>query len=245
MADGFQPVERTSLVDDAAEHIAERIRSGDFQPGDRLPPISEMAKSLGVGQPTIREALKQLEVMGILEIKHGSGVYIRKGQDVLLVSNPVFGSVPTKKLMIDLIDARIPVETTSAALAAGSRTPEQLRVMTDLLDEAGKNLDDDDVLNAANMSFHREIADASHNVVLAQIQDVLTNLFQREQRSILNIYGSRQKDHEEHVGILDAIGEQQPELARERMRAHLAGVRDVLEQWDPELTPIPPAPRAA
>lgn len=245
MADGFQPVERTSLVDDAAEHIAERIRSGDFQPGDRLPPISEMAKSLGVGQPTIREALKQLEVMGILEIKHGSGVYIRKGQDVLLVSNPVFGSVPTKKLMVDLIDARIPVETTSAALAAGSRTPEQLRVMTELLDEAGLNLDDDDVLNAANMGFHREIAVASHNVVLAQIQDVLTNLFQREQRSILSIYGSRQKDHEEHVGILDAIIDQEPELARERMRAHLAGVRDVLEQWDPEVTPIPPAPRAA
>lgn len=245
MADGFQPVERTSLVDDAAEHIAERIRSGDFQPGDRLPPISEMAKSLGVGQPTIREALKQLEVMGILEIKHGSGVYIRKGQDVLLVSNPVFGSVPTKKLMVDLIDARIPVETTSAALAAQSRTAEQLRVMTDLLDEAGLHLDDDDVLNAANMGFHREIAIASHNVVLAQIQDVLTNLFQREQRSILNIYGSRQKDHEEHVGILDAIGEQEPERARERMRAHLAGVRDVLEQWDPEVTPIPPAPRAA
>lgn len=245
MADGFQPVERTSLVDDAAEHIAERIRSGNFRPGDRLPPISEMAKSLGVGQPTIREALKQLEVMGILEIKHGSGVYIRKGQDVLLVSNPVFGSVPTKKLMVDLIDARIPVETTSAALAAGSRTPEQLRVMTELLDEAGLNLDDDDVLNAANMGFHREIAVASHNVVLAQIQDVLTNLFQREQRSILNIYGSRQKDHKEHVGILDAIVDQEPELARERMRAHLAGVRDVLEQWDPEVTPIPPAPRAA
>ncbi len=239
MADGFRPVERTSLVDDAADHIATRIRSGAFQPGDRLPPISEMAKSLGVGQPTIREALKQLEVVGILEIKHGSGVYVRKGQDVLLVSNPVFGGVPSKKLMVDLIEARIPVESTSAVLAAQSRTSEQLQNMTALLAEAGSNLDNDEVLNAANMGFHREIAVASHNVVLGQIQDVLTTLFQREQGSILNIYGSREKDHEEHLGILEAIAKQDPDLARERMVAHLTGVRDVLHQWDPEVTPIP------
>lgn len=245
MADGFRPVERTSLVDDAAEHIADRIRSGDFHPGDRLPPISEMAKSLGVGQPTIREALKQLEVVGVLEIKHGSGVYVRKGQDVLLVSNPVFGGVPTKKLMLDLIEARIPVETTSAGLAATSRSEDQLQTMMDLLDEAGRHLDNDEMLNAANMGFHREIAVASHNVVLAQIQSVLTTLFQREQGSILNIYGSREKDHEEHLGILDAISKADPELARERMRAHLSGVRDVLERWDPEVTPIPSSSNAA
>lgn len=244
MANGFRPVARTSLVDDAADHIADRIRSGAFQPGDRLPPITELARSLGVGQPTIREALKQLEVVGVLEIKHGSGVYVRNGQDVLLVSNPVFGGVPTRKLMLDLIEARIPIETTSSALAATTRTDEQLETMTNFLEEAGENLDNDEVLNTVNMGFHREIAVASHNVVLAQVQDVLTTLFQHEQGSIMKIYGSREKDHEEHLGILDAIARQDAELARERMRAHLNGVRDVLLKWDPDKMPLPPDPSA-
>ncbi len=242
MANGFQPVVRTSLVDDAAEHIAERIRSGAFQPGDRLPPISELAKSLGVGQPTIREALKQLEVIGVLEIKHGSGVYVRKGRDILLISNPVFGSIPTKKLMVDLIEARMAIETTSCELAARERTDEQLETMKAYLEQAGKNLDDDDLLNTVNMSFHREIAVASHNVVLAQVQDVLTRLFQSEQGTIMKIYGRREKDHEEHVSILEAIERQDPELARDRMQKHLEGVREVLLQWDPDEVPITPDP---
>ena len=234
----FAPVEKTSLADDLAERIAEMIRGGRYEPGDRLPAITEMARSFGVGHPSVREALKQLEVVGIVEIKHGSGVYVRKGNDILLVGNPVFGSLPSKKLLLDLIEARIPVEKTSAALAAEHATPEQLERMTELMVEAGENFDNDAVLNEMNMAFHREIAAASHNIVLAQLQEVLTNLFQREQRLILNIYGSRDKDHDEHESILDAIRAGDAELARERMRAHLEGVRQVILQWDPEHMPL-------
>lgn len=234
----FAPVEKSSLADDLAERIAEMIRGGLYEPGDRLPAITEMARSFGVGHPSVREALKQLEVVGIVEIKHGSGVYVRKGNDILLVGNPVFGSLPSKKLLLDLIEARIPFEKTSAALAAEHATPEQLARMTELMVEAGENLDNDAVLNETNMAFHREIAAASHNVVLAQLQEVLTNLFQREQRLILNIYGSRDKDHDEHEDILNAIRAGDAELARERMRAHLEGVRQVILQWDPEHMPL-------
>ena len=238
MRSDFEPMERSSLADGLAQRLVQMIRLGVYKDGDRLPPISEMARNFGVGHPTLREALKQLEVIGIVDIKHGSGVYVRGGEDLLLVSNPVYRSAVSKKLMIDLIDARIPIETTSAGLAATNADESQLDRMTELLEEAEQNLHDDSVLNSANMSFHREISVASGNAVLAQLHQVLTNLFLREQRMILNIYGSREQDHAEHLDILQALRRQDADVAVERIRTHLEGVRDVLMQWDPEKTPI-------
>lgn len=234
----FGPVEKSSLVDDLAERIVGMIRNRTYQPGDRLPAITEMARSFGVGHPSMREALKQLEAVGVVEIKHGSGVYVRTGDDILLVGNPVFGGIPSKKLMLDLISARIPIETTSAELAARNVTDDQIERMTELLVKAAEHLRDDAVLNKMNMAFHREIAAASDNIVLAQIQEVLTNLFQNEQRAILDIFGSREKDHDEHEGILEAIRSRDPALARERMNEHLDGVRQAIWQWDPDDTSL-------
>lgn len=234
----FAPVEKSNLADDLAQRIAEMIRGGAYGPGDRLPAITEMARSFGVGHPSVREALKQLEVVGIVDIKHGSGVYVRTGNEVLLLGSPVFGGRPSKKLILDLIDARVPIETTSAALAAKNVAPEQIDRMTDLMTEAAAHFDNDEVLNATNMAFHREIATASGNSVLAQLQEALTNLFRQEQRVILNIFGSREQDHREHEGILAAIRAGDAELAECRMRQHLDGVRRTIVQWNPEDTPL-------
>lgn len=234
----FAPVAKSNLADDLTERLVEMIRSGVYQPGDRLPAIMQMARSFGVGHPTLREALKKLEVLGLVEIKHGSGVYVRRGQDLLLVTNPAFGGDVSKKLMLDLIEARMPIEMTAVVLAAHHATDEHREEMQRLLHEAEQNMDNDAVLSATNMAFHREIAVASGNSVLAQMQEVLANLFQREQRMILDIFGSREKDHGEHMGILDALRQRDADLARTRMHTHLGGVREALLRWDPEQTPL-------
>lgn len=234
----FKPIEKSSLADDLAERLVRLIRKGVYQPGDRLPAIMEMARSFGVGHPILREALKKLEMMGVVEIKHGSGVYVGKGQDVLLVSNPVYGGLVSKKLLLDLVGARIPIEVKAITLAASAATEEHLAKMAELLAKSEENLDNDVVLSVTNMAFHREIAVASGNTVLAQLQEVLTNLFLREQRMILGIYGSREKDHQEHLGLLDALRRRDAALAQERMEAHLEGVQAVLLRWDPEQTPL-------
>lgn len=238
MKAGFAPVEKSGLADDLAQRLVVLIRSGSYQPGDRLPSIMEMARRFGVGHPTLREALKKLESMGVVEIKHGSGVYVGKGQNMLLVSNPVFGGVISKKLLLDLIQARLPIEIEAAGLAASEATEANLERMAALMARAEDQLEDDAVLSVINMAFHREIAVASGNTVLTQIQEVLTNLFQREQRLILRIYGSRMKDHEEHMEILDALRSRDSARVQKLMRAHLEGVRAVLLRWDPEKTPI-------
>jgi GntR family transcriptional regulator, transcriptional repressor for pyruvate dehydrogenase complex len=233
----LSPVTRQSLSDGLAERVRELIQAAGFEPGDRLPSIAEMARRFGVGHPTLREALKKLETLGIVTIRHGSGVYVGKDENSLVITNPVFSGAITRKLLLDLVDARTPLEVTSARLAATNATDRHLETMRRLLDRAEESLDDDALLSEVNMAFHREIASASGNAVLMQLQEVLTNVFRAEQRLILGIYGSRRKDHREHVEIFEALESRGPELAVGRMRAHLDGVRDALLRWESETLP--------
>jgi GntR family transcriptional repressor for pyruvate dehydrogenase complex len=238
MKHAFEPMERQSLSDRLAREIKGSIQAGVYARGDRLPPIMEMARRFGVGHPTIREALKKLEAMGVVDIRHGSGVYVTRSEDVLVLVSPDYAGRVTKKLLLDLLRARVPLEMQSAAEAVRNASPEHLREMRRLLEQAGQNLGDDDKLNHLNMGFHHQVARASGNTVLAQLLNVLYELFADEQRLILNIFGSRERDHLEHLSILEAVEQRAEALAVERMRKHLEGVTGAVERWDPEHHPV-------
>jgi GntR family transcriptional repressor for pyruvate dehydrogenase complex len=232
------PVVRQNLSDEIAQRIAKLIQKQEYEPGARLPAISDMARQFGVGSPTLREALKKLETLGVVDIRHGSGVYVGRSPDSLLITNPVFGTMASKKLLVDLIEARIPIEVQTAALAARHATEEHLDEMDRLLARAARSFDDASLLTQLNLSFHREIALASGNVVMHQILDVLASLFRNEQRMILSIHGRREDDYGEHVEIYQALRARDATLAVQRMRSHLESVRDKLQQWDPMRNPV-------
>lgn len=236
--DSFAPVLKQSLSDKLAQRIRAMIQKGEYTQGDRLPPIMEMAKRFGVGHPTIREALKKLETMGFVEIRHGSGVYVSRSEEVLVLASPDYGGTVTKKLLLDLIHARMPLEVMSVSEAVKHSSEEDLIEMRRLLESAGQNLGNDVVLNEVNMGFHRQIALSSSNMVLLQLLDVLRDLFTDEQRLILGIFGSRERDHREHLEILDAIERRDEERGTTLMRQHLQGVADSILRWDPEDHPF-------
>jgi GntR family transcriptional repressor for pyruvate dehydrogenase complex len=158
---------------------------------------------------------------------------------VLVLASPDYTGRVTKKLLLDLIRARIPLEMQSAAEAVRNASPAHLLTMAGLLGSAGENLRDDDRLNHLNMGFHHQVAEASGNTVLAQLLDVLHDLFAEEQRLILDIFGSRERDHQEHLSILDALERRDEQLAVERMRRHLEGVQGAIERWEPAPPPVP------
>ena len=238
MRDSFAPVLKQSLSDKLAQRIRAMIQKGEYTQGDRLPPIMEMAKRFGVGHPTIREALKKLETMGFVEIRHGSGVYVSRSEEVLVLASPDYGGEVTKKLLLDLINTRMPLEVMSVAEAVKHATLADLVEMRRLLTTAGQNLADDVVLNEVNMGFHRQIALASGNTVLLQLLDVLHDLFTNEQRLILDIFGSRERDHKEHLAILDALEKRDEKKGTDLMRKHLHGVADSILRWSPEDHPV-------
>ena len=161
MKHSFEPVVKQSLPDKLARQIRGTIQSGNYRRGDRLPPIVEMAKRFEVGQPSIREALKKLEAMGVVQIRHGAGVFVTRSEEVLVLASPDYSGAVSKKLLLDLIRARIPIESLSVADAVRHATLEQLVELRRILAEAGQNLGDDEILNSVNMEFHSKIAQAS------------------------------------------------------------------------------------
>jgi GntR family transcriptional repressor for pyruvate dehydrogenase complex len=102
--------------------------------------------------------------------------------------------------------------------------------MRRVLEQAGSHLADDEQLNALNMRFHELVAIASGNMVRRQLLHVLNQLFVAEQRLLLGIFGSRERDHQQHLLILEALGLRDESLARERMHSHLDGVRVAIER---------------
>ena len=232
------PLRRSPLPNDLAARIRQLIQRDGYAVGDRLPSIAALARDFEVGAPTVREALKRLEMAGMVSIRHGSGVYVGHDDDSFVMPNPVFRGSLSKKVLLDLVEARTAIEVPGAGLAAINATDAQLDEMARLLAHAEANLDNDDVLNQTNMAFHRAIAVASGNVVSRQLLDVLTNLFTHEQRAILDIQNQRSIDHRQHVVILDALRSRDADAARTQMREHLDKVRADLERWDPDTHPI-------
>ncbi len=238
MSDIFEPVVKQSLSDRLALRIQELIRGRNYALGDRLPSIMAMARQFGVGHPTIREALKKLQTMGIVEIRHGSGVYVSRSEEVLLMAAPDYAGAVTKKLLLDIVRTRLPLELVAAGDAVRNATPEQLAEMRRILTAPGLDASNREAMRTSNLAFHRQIAVASGNRVLTQLLAVLHDLFPREQKLVLGIGGSRKRDHEEHLAILDALERRDEGLAVESMRRHLRGVERAVLDWDPDRHPI-------
>lgn len=231
MKQAFAPLARQKLSDRLARQIRGSIQSGDFHGGERLPPILEMARRFGVGHPTIREALKKLEAMGVVNIRHGAGVFVARSDGTVAESTGQ-ESARRRKLLRDLVQARMSLEVQAVTDAVHTASAVQLTELRQLLADARDTLADDERLNVSNMRFHRGIARCSGNAVLEQLLGTLYDAFSNEQRTILDIAGNRERDLAEHHGILDAIERRDEALAAERMRAHLEGVLGMIARWD-------------
>ncbi len=229
MRHALSPVLRRSLADDLAERVRELIQAGGYQPGDRLPSIAEMAGRFGVAHPTLREALRKLETLGLLSIRHGSGVYVQQAEESLLLWNPRIEGSITRELLLSLVEARLVLELKTAALAAEHASGEQLAELRRVLAGSGRASGDDAAQADANVAFHRGIAQASGNPVLHQLLAMLAVLIQAEQGMLRSTPARRQRFQREHAEILEALEEHEGALAVERMRAHLEGVRALLE----------------
>ncbi len=205
-----------------------------FEPGHRLPTIQDMARDFEVGAPTLREALRRLQAVGILEMRHGSGIYVAESHDSLFVTNAGAQNLPWRKAMLYHIETRLAIEVYTTRQAAENVTDDQVAEMEELLEQAATFLDehDDAELSRINMAFHRQIAFASGNRVAHQVLELLSGLFQSEQYAILGIHGSREQDYRQHASILNALKARNSSLAVRRMRAHLEGVRSVLHTQD-------------
>ena len=233
-------VSHVSLSERLTRQVMDLIHSQALVPGDRLPSVKDLSERFSVATPTMREALRLLQMAGTVDIRHGSGVYVRHAGSRLMLNNPYAGSLSTGAI-VSLLHARLLIEPPITELAAINATTKHLDGLAELLADAERHLsggdEDDTVLGVINMRFHRGIAEGAGNSVLADVVFSLTEVHIKEQMAVLDLYNNRRQDHDQHKRILGALQARDAEGARRLMSDHIAEVVSVirakLEGGDP------------
>ena len=207
--------------------LREFIETGGFEAGDRLPSFSELARMFAVGVPSVRLALSQLQAMGLVDVRHGSGVYVTDVPAGIFLVNPLADhDKPRKSDLMDIADARLLVEPEAAALAAATATKAQLAAIEAELDAAEEQLSVPYADRLHAFHFHQEIGEASGNRVIHSMCVLLSRLYRKEYGLVLETIRSPEEDNRQHRRIFEAIRDRDAQLARRRMKAHLAEIRE-------------------
>ncbi|WP_166828851.1 FadR/GntR family transcriptional regulator [Brevibacterium limosum] len=213
------------LVERLTREIVKTIRTENLQPGQTLPSAKELASRFEVTVPTVREALRRLEATGSVELKHGSGTYVREAINRRILDNPHYVPVDLAAA-IELLDARIAIEPGIAELAADVQDADAVDSMESALDNA---LQVTTAVPAGH--FHVELARASGNRALHEMLVSLLAIHSRTQQAARTSY-DRLRDHDEHADILDAIRRGDGFEASHRTRKHLEAIKAaVLADW--------------
>jgi|Tabmets5t2r1_1033131.scaffolds.fasta_scaffold13776_2 GntR family transcriptional regulator, transcriptional repressor for pyruvate dehydrogenase complex len=220
---------REPLGSEIARRLLNYLLSGAVSPGDRIPSERQLADALGVNRPAVREAIRALGFLGLLEVRQGSGTYFRGLDQELLFRlfewTLLFGDGKAR----DLLETRADLEIIACGRAAERRSQDDVANLEALLEDMRTS--DQDRFPDADLAFHAGIAAMAGNVVLedmlASIRTVIRGWVERN----IMAAGTTQIAYRDHVPICRAIAAGDPEAARTAMAAHMqAAIRRLLAQ---------------
>ncbi|MFD3943389.1 FadR/GntR family transcriptional regulator [Streptomyces sp. NPDC058579] len=219
---------RGTVTQRAIDQIKAMITEGELHPGDRLPTERDLATQLGLSRSSMREAVRALTVIGVLEARHGSGIYVsRLGADDLLETFGVVADLSRGEQLVELLEVRRVLESTATALAAARIDKDQLAVVTGHL-RAMEEADDPEEILAHDLAFHRAVNAASGNETMAAILEGLsTRTFRARVWRGYAEEGAFERTRREHAAIHRALLARDPEAARAAAAAHVGEV----EEW--------------
>ena len=213
------------LYQDLARSLLAELSAGSYPVGARLPAERELAVKYSVSRPTVREAIIALEVQGLVEVRVGSGAYVRRlpgGEDLPGFNISAF----------ELTEARLLFEGEAAALAATQITDEELAEVSRLVDEIARENNDPRGTDKADRDFHLAIAKATRNAAIVNAIEQLWDLRSSSPEAALLHAKARTANVkpvvDEHTAILEALRARDPAAARAAMRTHLSQVIDSL-----------------
>ena len=208
-------------------HLQQAIETGVYRVGGRLPSERELSDELGVSRPVVREAIIVLESRGLVQSRHGAGVFV---QSAAPAANAA--ALDSDVGPFEVIEARRLLEGEIAALAAGLVTERQIAEMQRLIDRIGDMRLDEATREKADRAFHIALARVTENDVLAGIVEMLWDV--RDQSALCEYFFRRAREAgieppvDEHQKVLDALKARDADAARLAMREHLARVTENL-----------------
>jgi DNA-binding FadR family transcriptional regulator len=220
--------QKGTVTQRAIEQIKAMIGEGLLEPGQRLPTERDLATQLGISRSSMREAIRALTVLGVLEARHGSGIYVTQlNAGDLLETFGVVADLSRGARLVELMEVRRVLESTATALAAARITAEQLAEV-ELHLAAMAATDDPEEILSHDLAFHRAIATAAGNDTMAAILDGLSSrTFRARVWRGYQEEGAFERTGREHARIHRALVARDPEAARAAAAGHVGEV----EAW--------------
>jgi GntR family transcriptional repressor for pyruvate dehydrogenase complex len=208
--------------------IQRLVSDGSLNPGDRLPSERELAERFQVGRSSVRDAIRILEVMGIVRPRQGEGTIVRDlSADSLIV--PLATMLARKRgLVREIMEMRCMIEPALAARAAAGATPRQIAHLEDILRSQGDRVRQGELTTGEDSDFHAEIARAAGNDVVLKVLDILMDLLSQSREHALQVKGQAQRSLLGHRLVLRAIKRRDPVAAEAAMRRHIRAVEELV-----------------
>jgi DNA-binding FadR family transcriptional regulator len=220
-APSLAPGRRGLLTDDIVRRLVGLVLDEGLKPGDRLPSERELMVRLGVGRSSLREAVKTLAALGIVDVRVGSGMFVADGEASVLTMPLSWGLLMGERSAREVIEARRIVEVELAGLAAERGADHEIAAIAEKLALMRASLHDADAFARYDLEFHLAVARAAHNQVLYHMIDTLRHVLRAWFVEVFPRRSDKSEPIRKHEPILAAIRAREPSAARRAMAEHL------------------------
>ena len=221
---GIEPIKSTRIYEEIVRQIKQMISEGRLKSGDQLPPERDLANKFVVSRTSVREALRALESLGLIEIRPGEGTFVRKVSVEALIEPLALVMLSHREAIGELFEARHLLEPAIARLAARRATAEEIDEMTRILEEQAKEIAAGRTGLAQDAAFHAAISSAAHNRAITRVVHAIMDLLSQSREESLNTPGRPIRSHQDHQRVLAAIVQHDEESAAKAMLEHLVAV---------------------
>lgn len=221
----FRPIKLERVSEKVAIQLREAITTGRFKIGDRLPSERDLAEQMGVSRPSVREAIQQLELMGMVESVHGGGTIVRSLTEHEIQRPIELVLEEDIQKVVELTEVRALMEPWAAKQSAINGTDEELKRIGAFLKEMEEDLKKGIIRADLDMKFHVEIAAASHNTIFFHLMQTIHQLIgysvKLSREELFKEPQEQMKILRHHTLIFNAIRDRNPEAAEKQMSDHL------------------------
>jgi GntR family transcriptional repressor for pyruvate dehydrogenase complex len=222
----IEPVRRSRIYEHIVEQIRALVREGRWAPGDQIPPERELAERFRVSRTSVREALRALEMQGVIESRQGGGTFVRTADAEALVPPLAAAILRGRREMAEVLEVRELIEPGIARQAAARARPEHISELERLVARQRECIAQGRPFVDEDTAFHYTLARAADNHILLRLHNVILDLLRESRQSYLHVPDRPQMSLRGHEAILTAVKDHDADAAFEASLAHIVEVRE-------------------
>jgi GntR family transcriptional repressor for pyruvate dehydrogenase complex len=224
----WEPIQRSNLSEEIADRLIKQILEGRYDFGARLPPERDIARLLGVGRPSVREAIRILSVLGLIEVRPGEGTFVVDKHAAFVAKAFSWTALLDPRTIQDVVETRTAIESELAGLTASRAGEETLSALAGFVDEMRASSGDVERFSAADLNFHLTIAEAAGNTTLSRLLFATQSLLREWIQRALSKQTTYGRAIDQHAVILKAIRDRDVLRARHETRIHVEEMGELL-----------------